>query len=429
MSRPRLLGVPRAVAVAVAVAAVAAIVARFAAARAGAAGGWAEVHREDLVISVPVTGTLAALDAARLGPPPVEDTFQFKIIYMAPEGALVRRGQPVLAFDTSQLEKTLHDKEAERDTAQEKLAKRRADLEIARRDDQLHLAEAAADHRKAELKLAVPPELKKRNELADARADLDLAARELTYYRERSHLDGAAGAAELLALGEQRDRAAARVAEMRAAIAGLRLSAPRDGTVVYVADHRGGKKKAGDTVWRQENVIEIPDLRHLQAAGEIDESDAGRVAAGQRVALRLDAHPEIAFAGRVRALHGAVEARSLANPQKVVRLEIDLERTDPLRMRPGMRFTGSVEVQRVAAVLVAPLEAVVARAGGPLVYRRTRFGVEPLRPRLGRHNETLVEVLAGLRPGDLLRRPADAATATAGTAATSPSPAAPGGNS
>ena len=407
--RPRRVAMPIALAVVavLALASVAAVAlgARMKRTALGAGGEWAEVHREDLVIAVPVSGSLAAIDAARLGPPAIAaGIFRFKITFMAPEGRTVRRGQPVLAFDPAELQKNLQVKEAERDSAEEKLKQRRATLDISRRDDELKLAQAAADERKAALKLAVPPELKRRHELEDARADLELAQHENAYYRERLRLTGGAGDAELRALAEQRDLAAARVAETRAEIASLQVAAPRDGTVVYVADRKGVKKKVGDSIWRLELVLEIPDLRHLQAEGEIDEGDAGRVAAGQPVTLRLDAHPETAFTGRVRSLLGAVEARSPANPAKVAKLKIDLDRTEPLLMRPGMRFAGTVEVQRAPGALVAPLDAVVNRADGPLVYRQTGFGSETVRPRLGRHNDRWVEVLAGLRAGDLVRR-------------------------
>jgi hypothetical protein len=87
----------------------------------------------------------------------------------------------------------------------------------------------------------------------------------------------------------------------------------------------------------------------------------------------------------------------------VARLDIDLARTDPLRMRPGMRFVGAVEVSRAPAVLVAPLAAVVSRPDGAWVYRRSAFGVEAVRPRLGRRDAAWVEVLSGLRAGDRLR--------------------------
>jgi HlyD family secretion protein len=375
--------------------------------RAAAGGDWVEVRREDFVISVPVAGTLAAVEAARLSPPPIEGVWEYKIVFMAPEGTLVHRGQPVLAFDTSEVESTLHETEAERDSAEKKLEKKRADLAISRRDDELHLAEAAADHRRALLEVEVPPELKKRNELASARADLRLAVRKMDYYRERLRLTAASSAAGLRVLAEERDRAAGKVALTQAAITRMTIAAPRDGTVVYQADRKGDKKKVGDSCWRFERLLEIPDLRRLQAEGEIDEADAGRVAAGQLVRLRLDAHPDVTFEGRVRAVHGAVQQHSDNSPVKVVKLEIDLARTDPLRMRPGMRFVGTVEVERTPRVLVAPLEAVRSLPDGPLVYRRARFGVEAVRPRLGRHNDRWVEVLAGLAPGDQLRLPGD----------------------
>jgi HlyD family secretion protein len=366
----------------------------------GGVSGWTEVRRSDLVLSVPVTGTLAAVDAASLGPPPVAEIWDYKIVFMAPEGTSVRRGQRVLGFDTSALEKTLRDKEAERDSAQKQLEKQGAELALARSDGELHLAEAEADRRRAELVVRVPPELKSSNDLATARTDLELATRKMDYQRRRLGLTTAAAAAQLRSLTEQRDRAAARVAEVRAAVARMQVVAPRDGTVVYLPNPRGEKKKVGDSCWRLEQVMEIPDLRRLRADGEIDEADAGRVAAGQGVALRLDAHPEMVFTGQVGAIKTAVRQRAATLAGKVVRVEIDLARTDPLRMRPGMRFTGSIELERAPGVLLVPLAAVRSLPDGPLVYRRTRFGAEAVRPRLGRHDDSQAEVLAGLAPGD-----------------------------
>ena len=80
--------------------------------------------------------------------------------------------------------------------------------------------------------------------------------------------------------------------------------------MVYLPNRKGEKKKVGDSCWRLEQVVEIPDLRRLRADGEIDEADAGRVASGQSVTLRLDAHPEVVFTGRVAAIKSAVRQRA-----------------------------------------------------------------------------------------------------------------------
>lgn len=357
---------------------------------------WAEVRREDLVIGAEVTGTLQAVQSTLLGPPQLPDVWDYKISFMAPEGKTVRPGEPVLGFDVSELESRLQERAAARDSAEKELEKKIADLEIRRGEEQMLLAEAQAKLRRSALKAGVPPELIAANELREQRSDLNLAQREILFRQDRLRLFDEQGRAELDALRKKRDIAAARVRETQAAIDRMTVTAPREGTVVYITD-RGEKKKVGDSCWRGERVIEIPDLRRMRAEGQIDEADAGRVEAGQRVTLRLDAHPDVLFTGRVQSIRDSVQRKSRGSPLKVVEVAVDLDQTDPQRMSPGMRFVGTVEVERVPRALVVPAEAVFNRPDGPVVH--VRPGAEA-RPQLGRRNGRFVEVLSGLREGD-----------------------------
>jgi HlyD family secretion protein len=373
-------------------------------AAASGTGDWVEVRRDDLVVGVPVSGTLSSVQAVRIGPPQVSEIWDYKISFMAPEGAPVRVGEPVVGFDTSELERQLLDKRAERDSAQKELEKKQTDLEIARRDRELELAEAEARLRKASLKVDVPADLVAAKELAKSREDLALARREVAYLKDRLHLEAVQGGTEAEALARKRDRAAVRVQEMADAVRRMTVTAPRAGTVVYVATDEGEKKKVGDSCWRGQSVIEIPDLRRMEAEGDVDEADAGRVAVGQRVTFRLDAHPDDVFTGRVRSIGGSVQSRSESDALKVVKLEIDLDATDAQRMRPGMRFLGTVEIERTPRALVVPVEAVFNRASGPVVYRKSGLGSEEVRPVLGRRNDRQVEVKSGLKAGDKVSR-------------------------
>lgn len=363
---------------------------------------WGRVERQDLVAGVEVTGTLGAVQTIELGPPQLSDVWDYKIAFLAPEGSEVRQGQPVLGFDTSTLESGLLETMAERDSAQKELEKKQVNLEMTRAEDELRLAEAKAKARRAGLKVDVPADLVAAHELAESRADLDLAQREIAYLESKLALQVREAEAEIAALRHRRDRAAARVQKAEESIARMMVLAPRDGTVIYNSDSRRGreKKKIGDSAWRGEQILEIPDLRRMRAEGEVDEADAGRVAVGQRMSLRLDAHPDVIFTGRVHSIHGAVQTRSSADPVKVVGLELSLDRTDPQRMRPGMRFAGTIELERVPRALVVPAEAVFNRPEGPTIYRRTRWGVEELRPRLGRRNDRWVEIVSGLSEGN-----------------------------
>lgn len=370
------------------------------AAASSAGEEWATVHREDLVVGLPVTGTLAAVESVSLGPPPIPQVWDFKIAFMAPEGAVVRAGQPVLRFDTSELERTLIEKAAERDSAGKQLEKRRNDLEVERRDLELQLAEAEARRRKAALKVDVPADLESGQKLAEARADLALAEREIAYLGEKLGLRRREARAELNALAATRDSAAGRVREVEAAIRRMAIAAPRDGTVIYAVGGRGEKKKIGDSCWRSETPIQLPDLTRMRANGQVEEADAGRIALGQAVSLRLDAHPDVLFPARVSRIGSTVHPRSPSEPQRVVDLELALPHTDPQRMRPGMRFVGTVETARAGGALVVPVEAIFPRPEGAVVYRRGRLGREPVRPRLGRRNDRWVEILSGLAEGD-----------------------------
>jgi HlyD family secretion protein len=374
------------------------------AARGRGDGEWARATRADLPLAVEVTGTLQAVESDRLGPPVVAGMWEFKIAFLAPEGAKVKRGEPVLGFDTSSLQRDLETKVAERDTAAKEAERKERELALAEHDDALALAEAEARLRKATLQVSRPDDLVASKELAKARLDLELAGREVAYQRERIATKRRVAASELAALRSTQERAGARVAEIDDAIARMAIAAGRDGTLIHVADWRGDKRKVGDTVWRADKVVEVPDLRAMAGKGEVDEADAGKLAAGQPIRLRLDAHPDIEFTGTVSAVARAAERKSWQNPLKIVRLEITLARTDEERMRPGMRFRGTVEYDRRAGVVQVPVEAVFPTPDGPVVYRRALAGPAATRVRTGARNDQFVEITAGLAAGDAVSR-------------------------
>lgn len=363
-------------------------------------GTWGTVERGDLVLGVAVEGELEARDGAFLGPPTITQQYNFRIAFMAPEGQEVRRGQPVLGFDTTELENRLQQRIADRDSAETEIEKRETDLAKRRAELELRLAEARANLRRTELQLETPEDLMAANALATQRIDRDLARREIDYLEERLALLERQADAELGTLEERRARAAARVREIEDHLERMRVTAPRDGVVIYHSDWQGEKPKVGDTVWRGRPVLQVPDLSRLQAAGSVDEAEAGALAPDQPVTLRLDAHPDRPIQGRVAGIGRTVQRRSPRDPVKVVRLDIALDAVEPEIMRPGMRFRGRVETERVEDAVLVPAEAVLATPGGPVVYRRSGLGHEAVRPELGRRSDDAVEVLDGLRPGD-----------------------------
>ncbi len=360
---------------------------------------WVRVERRDLVIGVEVEGELQAVDSADLGPPALRSVWDFKISFMAPEGSEVAQGSPVLGFDTTRPQRQLQAKVALRDSAIKELEKRTTDLEIKRRDLVLELAEAEADRRRAGLKLAVPDSVVERMALEQARIDHRLAELRIEHARSGlEHLERQ-GKADLAALTGKRDQAANRVREIESQIRDMTVKAPRAGTIIYKS-RRGEKHKIGDSVWRGAQVIQIPDLARMLGEGMVAEADAGRVEVGQRVTLRLDAYPDRQYSATVGKIRRSVQRKSRSNPQKVVRLVVELENTDTERMRPGMRFRGEIEIERVDGTLVVPQEAVLSRPEGTAVVVRSLLGKREVYPTFGKRNADLFGVVSGLEEGD-----------------------------
>ena len=363
---------------------------------------WISVERDDLVLGVEVTGTLKAVVTDLVGPPQLRNMWQFKIAYMAPEGEDVEVGTKVLAFDFSELQQRLQREIAERDAAAKRIEKADQELSLQRQQDLLNMANAEARLRKASLKAGSPDELAAARELAQFRLDLELAKKEVTYLEQR--LDSSARSAEatLAALRDQLSRAERQVTQTREEIEAMTVHAGRAGTVIYVTNWQDEKMKVGDSCWRGNSVIELPDLTQMKAMGQVHEADAGRIVEGQQVKLRLDAHPEDEFTGRLSSIWRTVQRESWRSEQKVVRLEIELDETDTRKMRPGMRFRGDVEIDRAEQALLVDADAVFLEPEGPIVYRRTVWGHEAVPVELGRRNEKRVEVLDGLSEGDAI---------------------------
>lgn len=364
-------------------------------------GEWVRVTKGDLVTGVEVSGTLAAVDNDSLGPPQLPDVWDFKISMLAGEGTEVKKGRPVLGFDTTDLEKRLEVYRSLAEQAKKEIEKNRADLTIHREDDKLQLAEAEARLRKTALKLTAPPDLIGVKERKEVELEHAMIKREVASIKARMAAFERAAVAQVTLLESKQRQAETIVARSADAIDQMTVTAPRDGTVVYIPDYRGEKRKVGDTVYRANRVLEIPDLQKMKAKGEVDEADAGKIAVGQRVTLRLDAHPDDEFHGTIASASRTVQQQSgTKNPVKVLRVEINLDRTDPAKMRPGMRFQGSVELGRVHEALMIPRSAVFMTSSGPVAYRRGLFSVSPVKLKLGRENEQFVEVKNGLAARD-----------------------------
>lgn len=353
-----------------------------------------------LVFGVEVTGTLRAVESSQIGPPQIQHLHRFKISMMTPEGEKVTKGQPVVAFDASELKDRLRRHRNEVAEAETKVKKEEVALAVQTADDALAMAEAEARLRKARMAATRPSELFASVERDKAALDLGMAELEVERLKRRIAFSRAASEAEISALQADLSKARSEVERIDNATQAMVRKAPRDGIVTFATNWRNEKKKVGDTCWRHEFVVEIPDLRMMMADGEVEEALSGRIAEGQGVEIYLDSHQDAVYRGIVNRVIRAVQEKSWRNPLKIVRVEITIESTDPDRLRPGMRFKGTIEVDKKPDVLLIPIDAVFASPSGPATRVKTFRGSRIAPLELGDSDGDSIEILAGLEAGD-----------------------------
>ncbi|UUX97741.1 efflux RND transporter periplasmic adaptor subunit [Aquabacterium sp. J223] len=188
--------------------------------------------------------------------------------------------------------------------------------------------------------------------------------------------------------------AEAQVALARAQVQRMRIVAPFDG----VAGIRS--VNLGDYVKDGADLVGVEDLSSVWVDFRLPERYAAKLAKSQPVELSLDALPGRRLAGKVEALDSQVDAngRSL-----LVRAQV----TNPGgALRTGMFARVRVVFNVRDDATMVPEEALVPLAGKQFVFRVVDAGdgkrAQRLEARLGLRQPGKVEIVDGLKPGDLV---------------------------
>ena len=165
----------------------------------------------------------------------------------------------------------------------------------------------------------------------------------------------------------------------------------------------GEKRKVGDQVSVSDSVVQIVALGAMAGNGRIDEADLARLAVHEPVTLRADAFPDVTLHGTVASIAPSVQP-SYTDASNIVQIQIAIAPTRDCALRPGMRFRGQIEAQRIPGVIQMPAEAMFVAPDGPVAFRETAGGLERVQLSLGHRSTEAVEVTSGLSPGDRVSR-------------------------
>jgi HlyD family secretion protein len=368
----------------------------------------APVERGDFREVVEATAKLEAAVAFEIGPPSVQDMWDYNLTWLIPEGSRVKLDDVVARFDTTELDERLVEHQAARETTIQEREKEERNLEIALKELNLDLVKAQGELQRVELDLEVPEGVASSHDIQQARLKRNLAAQRVAFLGEKITFEKALVRSKLELLDVKRAFAEGKIKYNEEAKAKFEVKAPVAGTVVYIPKRNGDRWEVGENVWMMAKLLEVADVTTLRVEANVLEADAARIAAGQPAEVRVDAIPGMVLASEVKEIGAMVHERSLQDPSKVFDVYLPLEGADLELLKPGMSVHVVIEIARHPGSLKVPIEAVRRGPDGPYVEVAGEGGATSARPVvLGPRDRTRVVVSQGLSEGEsvVVRRP------------------------
>ena len=175
------------------------------------------------------------------------------------------------------------------------------------------------------------------------------------------------------------------------------ITAPISGVIASVSTQEGETVAAGLTA---PTFVTIIDLARLQVDAFVDETDIGRVKAGQKALFTVDTYPDKEFIGKVKAIYPKAIIQ-----ENVVNFDVVIEIDDPSigLLRPDMTTSVTIYQEERIGVLVIPRAAVTKEGASKFVLVKQDNGdFEKRTIKTGMTSGSDVEVVSGLKEGDVV---------------------------
>jgi len=197
------------------------------------------------------------------------------------------------------------------------------------------------------------------------------------------------------AVAEQKlEEAAANLEYATTQLGYTRIHAPIAGVVASISTQEGETVAASLAA---PTFVTLLDLDRLEVWAYVDETDIGRIRAGQQARFTVDTYPGQELEGLVTAVYPQAEIRdNVVNYVTVVRFEPPRDRT----LRPEMTAMVRIALEKRSSVLAVPRRAIRREGGRQFVLSPRGDAIERRWVRTGTQGESYWEIVGGLREGD-----------------------------
>jgi multidrug resistance efflux pump len=287
-----------------------------------------------------IEGEIQSRTNIPVSPPGIRQIWKYTLGSLVPEGALVKKGDLIAAFQAPEVASKLETQTSALNEKKRSLEKLKLEQSEADKADDLAVSEAKSNAEKAARKAQVPAELIRRTDydkfVIERNTSAELAGLSV---RERV-LQGQARLAERRGLESEIAKLQADINTLNQGIRTMRINAVRDGMVIYRTSFNGEKFASGSEVWNGLSVAMLADPDKLFVSAKVPEAQAASVFIGQKARITIPGANQV-VAARVTGLGNVIHSKSQAQPIMVQDVELEFDK--PLKeIKPGSAVQASL---------------------------------------------------------------------------------------
>ncbi len=341
-------------------------------------------------------GTLRAVSSISINAPAISFRYGgLKITSMVEDGKEVHRGDTLVIFDLSEIEKAIVDNEQKLMIANAELEKMiasqqssiddlEADLEISRLSREISMINFEQSVHESEIT---------RQEIALRLENADIA---LERAKERIENRKKINQEDLFQKKLSIQQLQGILDEAQLAAKSLFVVSPANGIAILERNWMTQQKWAvGEQPYSGTKLIELPDLEEMMAEIRVNEVDVSKILPGMEVVLVADAYSDKNYRGKVTAIANLAQNKDNTSRIKVFPVQISIEGTSE-ELLPGLTVSCKIRIRELPDVLFIPVEALFREQASEFVYVKTGSGFRRQDIKTGPSNIDFIVVTEGL---------------------------------
>jgi multidrug efflux pump subunit AcrA (membrane-fusion protein) len=355
-----------------------------------------KVTKSTLYLEIYEEGEVEAINSTNITAPNISWRFgNLKITSMVKDGKEVEKGDTLVVFDPSEVNKGVTE-------AESRLEMNLAELEKMEAQHQSDLEELQADFEVTRISQEIS---KIRFESAGYEADikrkeiqLNLEKANIALTRAKEQIDNRIKIQKeeikQKKLSINQDRA--RLQEANETLKKLYLISPSSGIAIINRNWSTNNKfQIGDQTWSGFPLIQLPDLSSLRATVKINEVDIAKIQKGLKVEIKPDAFSDSVYSGIVNSVANLAINKEGSTKIKVFPVEINMNETSG-KLLPGLTVSCRIILGKVENALMIPIDAIRTEGDQSYVYKKTANGFQKVKVETSSSNSDFIIVTNGL---------------------------------